>query len=45
MSVAPTDTAPDLPTPERRSLGWQVPTAAAALLFWIALLAWMAYLR
>jgi hypothetical protein len=46
MSVAPTDTAPELSAPsERRPLGWQVPTAAAALLFWIALLVWMAYLR
>jgi hypothetical protein len=45
MSVAPTDTAPKAMEPERRPLGWQVPIAAAALLFWIAMLVWMAYLR
>jgi hypothetical protein len=45
MSVAPTDTAHEAMEPERRTLGWQVPTAAAALLFWIAMLVWMAYLR
>lgn len=47
MSAALTDTPPEPrvgPEP-RRPLGWQVPTAAVALLFWVAMLVWMAYLR
>ena len=46
MNVAPTDTAAESSAQtERRPLGWQVPAAAAALLFWVAMLVWMAYLR
>ncbi len=55
MSAAPTDTAQEATAPEttaretteprHRPLGWQVPIAAALLVFWIAMLVWMAYLR
>jgi hypothetical protein len=45
MNGAPIDTALETTTPGHRPLGWQVPAAAAALMFWIAMLVWMAYLR